>query len=95
MNKEESLWQLKRLSFIRHRPDPTAKWRKSFFRRKGYKFTEYDVTKDRAALDEMVKISGARSVPVIAACNEVMVGFDRTRLEQMLSCIKQRSRSVN
>jgi len=49
------------------------------------------VTKDRAALDEMVKISGARSVPVIAACGEVMVGFDRTRLEQLLSCIKQRT----
>jgi len=64
---------------------------KEFLSQKGYKFTEYDVTKDRAALDEMVKISGARSVPVISACNEVMVGFDRTKLEQMLSCIKQRS----
>jgi len=64
---------------------------KEFLSQKGYKFTEYDVTKDRAALDEMVKISGARSVPVIAACNEVMVGFDRTRLEQMVSCIKQRT----
>jgi len=64
---------------------------KEFLSQKGYKFTDYDVTKDRAALDEMVKISGARSVPVIAACNEVMVGFDRTRLEQMISCIKQRS----
>jgi len=62
-----------------------------FLSQKGYKFTEYDVTKDRAALDEMVKISGVRSVPVIVACNEVMVGFERTRLEQMLSCIKQRS----
>jgi len=64
---------------------------KEFLSQKGYKFTDYDVTNDRAALDEMVKISGARSVPVIAACNEVMVGFDRNRLEQMLSCIKQRS----
>ncbi len=64
---------------------------KEFLSQKGYAFTEYDVTKDRAALDEMVKISGARSVPVIAACNEVMVGFDKNRLEQMLSCIKQRS----
>jgi glutaredoxin 3 len=64
---------------------------KEFLSQKGYKFTDYDVTQDRAALDEMVKISGARSVPVIAACNEVMVGFDRNRLEQMLSCIKQRS----
>ena len=64
---------------------------KEFLSQKGFKFTEYDVTKDRTALDEMVKLSGARSVPVIAACNEVMVGFDRTRLEQMLSCIKQRT----
>ena len=64
---------------------------KEFLSSKGYPFKEYDVTKDRAALDEMVKISGARSVPVISACNEVLVGFDRTRLEQMLSCIKQRS----
>jgi glutaredoxin len=64
---------------------------KEFLSQKGYKFTEYDVTKDRAALDEMVKVSGARSVPVITACNEVMVGFEKNRLEQMLSCIKQRS----
>ena len=64
---------------------------KEFLSHKGYKFTDYDVTKDRTALDEMVKISGARSVPVIAACNDVMVGFDKTRLEQMLSCIKQRT----
>ncbi len=64
---------------------------KEFLSQRGYKFTEYDVTKDRAALDEMVKVSGARSVPVITACNEVMVGFERNRLEQMLSCIKQRS----
>ncbi len=64
---------------------------KEFLSQKGYKFTEYDVTKDRAALDEMVKISGARSVPVIYACNEILVGFDRNRLEQMLSCIKQRT----
>jgi glutaredoxin 3 len=64
---------------------------KEFLSQKGLKFTEYDVSKDRAALDEMVKLSGARSVPVISACGEVMVGFDRTRLEQMVSCIKQRT----
>jgi glutaredoxin 3 len=64
---------------------------KEFLSQKGYPFTEYDVTKDRTALDEMVKISGARSVPVITGCGDVMVGFDRTRLEQMLSCIKQRT----
>lgn len=70
---------------------PYCKMVKEFLSQKGYKFIEFDVTRDRAALDEMVKVSNARSVPVITACNEVMVGFDRTRLEQMLSCIKQRT----
>ncbi len=64
---------------------------KEYLLRNGYSFKEYDVTQDRQALDEMVRISGARSVPVISACNEVMIGFDKNRLEQMLSCIKQRS----
>jgi glutaredoxin len=64
---------------------------KEFLSQKGFTFTEYDVSKDRAALDEMVKLTKARSVPVITACGEVMVGFDRTRLEQMVSCIKQRT----
>lgn len=39
----------------------------------------------------MVEISGARSVPVIAACGEVMVGFDEARLDQMLGCLENRS----
>ena len=39
----------------------------------------------------MVKISGALSVSVIVVCEEVMVGFDRSRLEQALTCMEQRS----
>lgn len=64
---------------------------KEYLSQKGIEYTDYDVTQDREALKEMVEISGARSVPVIAACDEVMVGFDRNRLDQMLTCLKQRS----
>ena len=64
---------------------------KEFLSRKGVEYVELDVTKDRKALDEMVRISGARSVPVITACEQVMVGFDEQRLEQMIGCLKQRS----
>jgi hypothetical protein len=50
------------------------------------------VTKDKAALEEMRKISGgAIRVPVIAVCNEVMVGFDRDRAEMALRCLNQSS----
>ena len=55
-------------------------------------FTAYDVTKDKAALEEMRKISGgALRVPVISVCNEVMVGFDRDRVETALRCLSQSS----
>ena len=55
-------------------------------------YTSYDVTKDKEALAEMRKISGgALRVPVIAVCNEVMVGFDQARLDQALRCFSQSS----
>ena len=71
---------------------PYCKMTKEFLSQKGVEFTDYDVTKDRDALEEMRKISGgARSVPIIAVCNDVMIGFDPGRLEQALNCLKQSS----
>ncbi|MDY6838091.1 MAG: glutaredoxin family protein [Thermodesulfobacteriota bacterium] len=61
---------------------------KEFLAKTGVEFTVYDVTKDKAALEEMRKISGgALRVPVIAICNEVIVGFDRERVQMALSCL--------
>jgi glutaredoxin len=61
---------------------------KEFLSQKGVAFTDYDVTKDKEALAEMKKISGgALRVPVISVCNEVMVGFDRDRLDMALRCL--------
>ena len=61
---------------------------KEFLTEKGVQFTAYDVTSDKAALEEMRKISGgALRVPVISVCNEVMVGFDRERLASALTCL--------
>ena len=65
---------------------------KEFLSQKGIEYTAFDVTKDKAALEEMRKISGgALRVPVIAICNEVMVGFDRDRVEMALRCLNQSS----
>ena len=43
------------------------------------------------AVKEMIAISKRPSVPVISVCDEVMVGFDRDRLGQMLSCLKNQT----
>ena len=65
---------------------------KEFLSQKGVAFTAHDVTKDRAALEEMRKISGgALRVPVISICSEVLVGFDKERVEQALRCLGQSS----
>jgi glutaredoxin len=65
---------------------------KEFLSQRGVAYTAYDVTKDKAALEEMRKISGgALRVPVIAVCNEVMVGFDRDRVELALRCLNHSS----
>jgi S1-C subfamily serine protease len=41
----------------------------------------------------MIRLSGQRGVPVIAVGDEVVVGFDRRRLEQLLShCSEARPR---
>jgi glutaredoxin len=63
---------------------------KEFLSKKGVPFKDFDVIADKAALEEMRQVSGgALRVPVISVCNEVMVGFDRDRLELALSCLKQ------
>lgn len=58
---------------------------KEYFKKKGLKYTEYNVAQDRQALQEMVKVSGGRSVPVIEVDEEVMIGFDQERFEKILS----------
>jgi glutaredoxin 3 len=58
---------------------------KEYFTEKGIAFEAIDVTKDAEALKEMKRISGgARSVPVIAVDDEVIIGFDRGAVEKAL-----------
>jgi len=64
---------------------------KDFLSRRGVEYVEFDISKDGNALDEMIRISGARSVPVIVGCEDVIVGFDEHRLETMINCMKNRT----
>jgi len=58
---------------------------KQFLEQRGVKFTEHDVSIDRAAATEMIQKTGQRGVPVITIDDQVIVGFDRARLEQLLA----------
>ena len=48
-------------------------------------FTEYDVSRDRAAAEEMVKLTGQMGVPVITVNGHAIIGFDRPRLQMLLA----------
>ncbi len=58
---------------------------KRFLQERGVRFSEYDVSRDRQAAQEMVNKTGQMGVPVIEVDGEMIVGFDRPRLEQLLA----------
>ncbi len=58
---------------------------KQYLAQRGVSFTEHDVAADPRAADEMVRLSGQRGVPVIVIDGQVVVGFDRPRLDQLLA----------
>ena len=66
---------------------PTCGWCKramSYFRQNKIKFREIDVTKDAAAARDMQRMSGQMGVPVIKIGKDVIVGFDKDRIDRIL-----------
>ena len=67
---------------------PTCHWCrvvKEFLSQKGVGYTEKDVAADAMARDEMLRLTGRMAVPAITIGNEVVLGFDKQRLEQLLA----------
>lgn len=57
---------------------------KEFLTEKGIAYTNYDVAADAQKREEMIGLTGQLGVPVIRVGDEVMVGFDRSRLAAKL-----------
>jgi glutaredoxin len=57
---------------------------KSYFREKGIKFTDIDVSRDQAAARDMVRRSGQMGVPVIDIGGKIVVGFNRPQVNALL-----------
>jgi S1-C subfamily serine protease len=58
---------------------------KEFLSQKGIGFKEKDVSLDQLAARELVNKTGQMGVPVTIIGDETVVGFDRARLEQVLT----------
>lgn len=61
-----------------------CKMAKDFFHQNKVEFKEHDVAADVKAREEMLEKSGQMGVPVIDIGGEVIVGFDRDRLAELL-----------
>ena len=58
---------------------------KAYLNQRGVPFAEYDVSRDRQAAAEMVRLSGQRGVPVVLIDGQVVVGFNQALIDQLLA----------
>ena len=65
---------------------PYCKRAKDYLSRKGIAYTDINVAQDREKAREMIQKSGQMGVPVIIiGDNEIVVGFNQSLLDQLLS----------
>jgi len=57
---------------------------KEYLSSKGVSYEDIDVSTDQKAAEEMVKLSGQMGVPVITIDSEVVVGFNKERINALL-----------
>ena len=69
---------------------PTCPWcvlAKKYFNDKKIAFDDFNVGEDQEKAEEMVELSGQMGVPVIVIGDEVIVGFDKDKIERALKKI--------
>jgi glutaredoxin len=57
---------------------------KDFFAENNVAFTEHDVASDLDKRKEMVDMTGQMGVPVIRIGDDVIVGFDESKVKELL-----------
>lgn len=61
-----------------------CKMTKDFFKEKNVEFEEFNVAEDAAKRTEMIEKSGQMGVPVIDVEGELIVGFNKDKLTELL-----------
>ena len=62
---------------------------KQYFRDRQVKFVDYDVSRDQRKGEEMVHKSRQTGVPVVDFNGTIIVGFDRNRLDRLITDLKR------
>lgn len=61
-----------------------CKMAKEYFKEHNVSYQEKDVTTDAAARQEMIEKSGQLGVPVIDIDGQIVIGFDKSRLAELI-----------
>ena len=65
---------------------------KEFLSQRGVSFEERDVSRNQSYAQELVRSTGQMGVPVTIINGQIVVGFDRGRLEQLITQTQTRQR---
>jgi len=57
---------------------------KDFFTENNVAFTDFDVASDLTKRQEMIEMTGQMGVPVIRIGDDVVVGFDESKVKELL-----------
>jgi glutaredoxin-like YruB-family protein len=57
---------------------------KNYLRQRGIRFKEVDVSRDEAAVRDIVRRTGQQGVPVIYIGSKFVAGFDRPKIDKLL-----------
>lgn len=57
---------------------------KEYLDSKNVKFEEVDVSKNEQELEKMVSISGQMGVPVVEIDGNIVIGFDKQKIDELL-----------
>jgi len=57
---------------------------KQYFDKNNVAYEEFDVSADNTKLQEMVELTGQMGVPVIKIDDQVVIGFDESKVKEML-----------
>ena len=58
---------------------------KGYLKKNSLEFEDIDVSKDEKQLQTMIKASGQMGVPVVDIDGQVIVGFDKEKIDQLLN----------
>jgi glutaredoxin-like YruB-family protein len=64
---------------------PACNELKDYLKKKGVDFEDMDVTSNRAALDEMIKVHKVRVTPLLLAGDKKIIGFDPVEVDKVLA----------